>query len=303
MIQLQVDFGLLNKFFGVSPAKAVQYANKDFKEIMELEAQQGNTRAAEYKKILSDPDKIQDIFKLANLENKFIILQNMSEADLDDLLPYLKQDQLTRGLQFFTEEKLIEMCKELPMEELLVMMFQKFQMMDILKLMEDDAMNEFIMQPQVERKYAQTYMETLDNKSLEKIMVQSFGDSFKGKNKEEYLTHLEELSDDDYKRFMVSMEREQKMFMINGIVDQEADLLMLFKPDDIVKPMEMLMKGDKIKMMSKLDPEFLVPMIQELPIDLTQIVLTQIDPKDFSEILAEDFQDILSSVVLFSNKM
>ena len=63
------------------------------------------------------------------------------------------------------------------------------------------------------------------------------------------------------------------------------------------------MKEDKIKMMSKLDPEFLVPMIQELPVDLTQIVLTQIDPKDFSEILAEDFQNILSSVVLFANKM
>ncbi|MBR5303215.1 MAG: hypothetical protein IKU37_00120 [Candidatus Gastranaerophilales bacterium] len=302
MINLQVDFSLLNKFFGVTPAKAVQYANKDFKEIMELEAAQGNSKAAEYKKILSDPDKIQDIFKLANVENKFIILQNMSEADLDNLLPYLKQDQLSRGLQFFTEEKLIAMCKEVPMEALLEMIFEKFQMMDILKLMEDDAMNEFIMQPEVERKYAQKYMETLDNKTLEKIMMQSFGSSFEGKSKDEYLLHLEELSDDDYKRFMVSMEREQKMFMINGIVDQEADLLMLFKPDDLVRPMEMLMKGDKIKMMSKLDPEFLVPMIQELPIDLTQIVLTQIDPKEFSEILAEDFQDILSSVVLFTRK-
>ena len=303
MINLQVDFSLLNKFFGVTPNKAVQYANKDFKEIMELEAAQGNSKAAEYKKILADPDKIQDIFKLANLENKFIILQNMSESDLDDLLPYLKQDQLAKGLHFFTEEKLIAMCKEVPIEPLLEMIFEKFQLIDILSLMEDDAMNQFIMQPEVERKYAQKYLETLDNKILEQIMVQSFGVEFKDKNKEEYLTHLEELSDDDYKRFMVSMERENKILLINGIVDQEADLLLLFKADDIVKPMEMLMKEDKIKMMSKLDPEFLVPMIQELPVDLTQIVLTQIDPKDFSEILAEDFQNILSSVVLFANKM
>jgi hypothetical protein len=77
LINLQVDFSLLNKFFGVTPAKAVQYANKDFKEIMELEAAQGNEKAAQYKKILADPDKIQDIFKLANVENKFISLQNM----------------------------------------------------------------------------------------------------------------------------------------------------------------------------------------------------------------------------------
>ena len=99
------------------------------------------------------------------------------------------------------------------------------------------------------------------------------------------------------------MERESKIGLIDGIVEQEEDLLLLFEADDIVKPMEMLMKGDKIKLMSSLDSEFLVPMIQELPIDLTQIVLTQIDPKDFAEILTEDFQDILSSVVLFSNSM
>ena len=54
--------------------------------------------------------------------------------------------------------------------------------------------------------------------------------------------------------------------------------------------------------MSTLDSEFLIPMIQQLPLDLTQIVLTQIDSNDFAEILANDFQDILSSVVLFSNK-
>lgn len=267
---------------------------------MELEAAQGNEKAADYKKILSDPDKILDIFRLSNLENKYIILQNMAEGDLDELLPYLTQEQLTKGLQFFTEEKLIEMCKELPLEELLVMVFDKFCMMDILELMRDDSMNEFIMQPEVERKYAQQYMESLDDTKLEKIMIQTLGIEQEGKTREEYLKQLEEMNDDDYKRFLTSFERKEKMELINGIVAQEENLLLLFEADDIVKPMEKLMKEDKIKMMSKLDPEFLVPMIQELPLDLTQIVLTQIDPQDFAEILCEDFQDILSSVVLFS---
>ena len=303
MIQLQVDYTLLNKFFGIPLSRITRYANKSFEEIMELEAQQGNTKAEEYKKILSDPEKIEEIFKLSNLENKFIILQNMSEEDLDKLLPYLKQDQLAKGLQFFTEEKLVAMSKELPLEILLEMIFQKFQMVDILTLMDDDAMNKFLMEPEVEIKYAQKYFETLDQKTLEKIMMQSFGQAFEGQTKEEYLEHLQNLNQTDYKRFMVSMERESKIGLIDGIVEQEEDLLLLFEADDIVKPMEMLMKGDKIKLMSSLDSEFLVPMIQELPIDLTQIVLTQIDPKDFAEILTEDFQDILSSVVLFSNSM
>ena len=109
MINLQVDFSLLNKFFGIPISRIVQYEDKELEEIMELEAAQGNQKAQDYKKILSDPDKILEIFRLTNLENKYIILQNMAEGDLDELLPYLTQEQLTKGLQFFTEEKLIEM--------------------------------------------------------------------------------------------------------------------------------------------------------------------------------------------------
>ena len=301
MIQLQVDFTLLNKFFGVPAAKIPQYANKDIEEIMQLEAAQGNTKARDYKQILSDPEKILEIFKLTNIENKFIILQNMSEDDLDELLPYLKQEQLVLGLNFFTEEKLVTMCKELPQEELVIMIFEKFSFFDVANLMDVSAMDKFLQQPTVERKYAQNYFESLSQKELEKLMVGIYGGDFKGKSSKEYTEHLESLNDKDYQRFMLSLEREDKINLMAGIVKQDEKLLLLFEPDDLVRPMELLMKEDKVKLMSNLDSEFLIPMIQELPIDLTQIVLTQIDPKDFSEILARDFQDILSSVVLFSN--
>lgn len=300
MIQLNVDYSLLNRFFGIPIERLSQYRNKEIDEIMELEAQQGNQKAANYEKILSDPDKIYQIFKLTNVENKYIIMQNLSEHDLDNLLPYLEQDQLAKGLNFFTEEKLMQMSQELPLEPLIAMIFEKFNLFDVLELMDDDSMNQFLMQPDAERKYAQKYFETLDDKSLEKIMVYSFGIDFKDKDRDEYLEHLENLDDKKFSRFLLSMEREPKMNLINGMVDQQTDLLLLFDQQDLVAPMEFLMKDDKVKLMSTLDPEFLIPMIQELPMDLTQIVATQIDSRELSKILAEDFQDVLSSVVLFS---
>ena len=299
MIQLNVDFTLLNRFFGISPAKIQQYRNKDIDEIMKIEAAQGNTKAADYEKILTDPDKLLDIFRLTNIENKFIIIQNLSEHDLDNLLPYLNQEQLSKGLNFFTEEKLMAMCTELPLEPLIGMIFEKFDMFDILSLMDDDSMNQFLLEPEADREYVQNYFESLNDDMLEQIMVQSFGIDFKDKKRDEYLTHLENMDDTKFKSFMISMERESKMGLINNMVEQEADLLYLFEPEDIVAPMAFLMKADKVKLMSTLEPEFLVPMIQELPLDLTQIVATQIDAQDFSEILARDFQDVLSSVVLF----
>ena len=132
-------------------------------------------------------------------------------------------------------------------------------------------------------------------------MVSQLGEDYRDKSRDEYLESLENMEENTFNRFLVSMDRHAKINMIGNMVSQEQDLLLLFKNEDIAKPMEFLMKDDKIKLMKNLDTEFLVPMIQELPVDLTQIVLTQIDPRQFSEILARDFQDIMQSVVLFSN--
>ena len=60
------------------------------------------------------------------------------------------------------------------------------------------------------------------------------------------------MSNNDFQDFMFSLEREQKINLLAGIVEQEKDLLLLFKPDDLIRPMELLMKEDKVKMMSGL---------------------------------------------------
>ena len=300
MIQLNVDFPLLTKYFGISTATILQNPNKDIEEIMEIEAAKGNQKAKEYEKILADPDKLAEIFKLANVENRYIILQNMSEDDLDNLLPFLNQEQLAQGLHFFTDEKLMMLVNELPPEELIGMVFEEFSLEDVLVFMEEEAMNQFLKEPDVERKYAQKYFESLQYSELQKIMVEQFGVEYKEKSQDEYIDELKNLDDLRFSNFLLSLQREEKMGLIGGIVAQEEEFLLLFEAKDISRPMQSLMKDDKIKMMTKLDPEFLVPKIEELPVDLTQIVLTQIDPDVFAKALAKDFQNILSSVVLFS---
>lgn len=301
MIQLNLDFSLLNKFFGIPVSRIAQYENKDLKEIMELEEQQGNKKAADFEKILSDPEKLFQIFKLSNIENKYIILQNMSESDLDNLLPYLTEDQLALGLYFFTDEKLIEMTKSLPIEELALLVFEKFSTAVVLSFMDESAMDVILKEPDMERGYAQEYLESLNQNILEQLMMNAYGAEQMGKSKKEYLDYISELEDHDFQNFLLSFDKEFKMGLISGMMKQDPDLLTLFKPTDMVRPMEvMLLKDDKIKMLNNLDKEFLIPMIKELPMDLTQVVLTQIDSREFSKILAQDFDDILSSVVLFS---
>ena len=73
---------------------------------------------------------------------------------------------------------------------------------------------------------------------------------------------------------------------------------MEFENNVLVRPMINLMeKEDIIKTMTNLEPEFLIPMIEELPKDLIQVVATQIDPTDFSEILSREFPDLLMEML------
>ena len=108
------------------------------------------------------------------------------------------------------------------------------------------------------------------------------------------------MSDGDYQRFLLTIERKNKIDMICSMTEQDEKLRNLFDPNDLVNPMTLIMKDDKVKMMKNIKQEFLVPMVKELPLDLTQIVLTQIDPTDFAKVLARDFQNVLGEVVLFA---
>ena len=56
-------------------------------------------------------------------------------------------------------------------------------------------------------------------------------------------------------------------------------------------------KQDMINSANAIEPEQLVKMLEKLPKDLTAVVMTQIDPKIFADILIENFQNILSQII------
>jgi len=69
------------------------------------------------------------------------------------------------------------------------------------------------------------------------------------------------------------------------------------KNRNLRKTKGLLKKEYLIKTMTTLDPEFLVPMIEELPKDLIQVVATQIDPNDFADMLSSEFPDLIMEML------
>ncbi len=288
----------MTQYFEISTRRLNEYATKSIEEIMELEQEQGNSAAALISSAMQNPQKLAKLLQLMDPKNRFLIIRNLSENDLEKLIPYLEQDDLLWGLRYFRVDKIIEMLNKLPTEELLSVVLQNFTLKDIFSLMPTQEMNKFLENDEVERKDVMKYFESLDPTELERILVEQFGVQMKEKNQEEQLQFLEAMKDDDFTKMLQRMKRTDKIDLMVGLCKEKPKLMEEINPENITRPMRTMEKHDILKSMEVLDPEFLIPMVEELPPDLLQVVATQIDPIVFAQVLIDEFPDVLSKIAL-----
>ena len=117
-IVLDTNMKLLADRMSISSSRMVKdYGLKTVDEIIEAEAAQGNTRALTFARDLyTSPDKLINIFKLYDVENKFVIINNMDSQTRELILPMLNSEDLVMGLYFFKQDKLLEMLQKVSSE-------------------------------------------------------------------------------------------------------------------------------------------------------------------------------------------
>ncbi len=298
MIQLNLDLNYLSQYFEITTQRLNEYASKSIEEVMELELEQGNDYAALISSAMQNPQKLAKLLQLVDPKNRYLIIRNLSENDLEKLIPYLEQDDLLWGLRYFRVDKIIEMLNKLPTEELMSVVLQRFTLKDIFMLMPTDEIDKFLENEKVERKDVMKYFESLDPSELERILVEQFGSVMKDKKPEEQLKFMESLKDDDFTKMLQGMKKKDKVGLMVSLCNEKPKLLEEIDPENITRPMRTMEKHDILKCMEVLDPEFLVPMVLELPPDLLQVVATQIDPQVFAQVLIDEFPDVLSKIAL-----
>ena len=143
MIQLNLDLNYLTQYFEITTQRLNEYSAKSIEEIMELEEQEGNQAASLLSAAMQNPDKLAKLLQLVDPKNRYLIIRNLSENDLDKLLPYLEQEDLLWGLKYFRVDKIIEMLNKLPTEELMSVVLQRFTLKDIFLLMPQEDINKF----------------------------------------------------------------------------------------------------------------------------------------------------------------
>src|SRR5574344_498921 len=303
MIRLEVDLRYLTKNYEIGTQRINQYGAKSIDEIMEAEAAQGNTQAADYQQnVVNDPKELVKLFKLSNAKNRYAILSQMNSQDLEYMLQFLTTEDLQMGLMFFTKEKILNLIYALPKNKICTILFQTFSPEQFLKMIPEKEINKFFESDKLDKNKILDFVKTIPedklNKMVEKYMFQEEGKVQEDNNwsKEHTVKWLEQLKPDQFKKALQCFERDEKSALILNLTKEDKSLFTEFSKNALTMPLAQLDKSEIVKSMNKLEPEDLIKMVDQLPDQLLAVVVTQIDPMVFAEVLSKNFQDILSEI-------
>ena len=303
MIRLDIDLSYLTQNFEIGTQRLNQYGSKSIDEIMETEAAQGNTKAADFQQeVVNDPKELIKLFKLSNARNRYAILSQMNSSDLEYFLNFLDPSDIQMGLMFFTKEKILDLIYDLPKNKICSIVFQAFSIEQFLKMIPEKEINKFFESDKLDKNKILDFVETLPpeklNKMVEQYMFKEEGKLQEDNNwsQEHVVKWLDQLQPEKFKKALQYFEREEKQDLILYLTKEDNNLLTEFSKNALTFPLKQLDKVDIVKNMNKLEPDDLIKMANELPDDLLAVVITQIDPMVFAELLSKNFQDIIAEI-------
>ncbi len=299
-ITIDANLSVIQNKLNISTTRMAMYAERSVDEIIESEAKAGNTRALQYaRELSSNPDQLIKTFELDQPGNKLTILQEMNENEIMDILPEVDKEGLMLGLNFFTQEKMLYLLEDAPIEEVVNMSLEVLPLNQILEMIPSKELDKFVQNKDLDPKLVLDFIDKLPPEVLAQMV-----ETVTGVPLEEAHLDAKELTKmiagfdkDTYIDAMVAMDDEAKRSLIAMMSKKEPEVLQLFDAKNYTKSLAMLQKPDMMKGTIALEPETMVNMLGELPKELLAIVATQVDTKEFAEILIKKHQDLLAEVI------
>lgn len=279
----------------ITSSRMIQdYGLSTVDEIIEAEAQRGNTHAIKHaKEYYHSPEKLIKLFELTNVENKFVLLNKMNNSTREKVLPLLAQEDLVMGLYFFTQEKLLEMLMQTNIEELVRVVQEAFPLDQIVMMFTEEDLMNFFMHDELERYDVMKQIKSLPPEILQKFIEGVTGMPVEETGSNNFIQSLEKFSDDDFKKFMSQIDPDVQRQLTFQLTKQNPDYLTLFENKTYVNMLNTMLKPEMVKPMIMLNKETLVNMISELPSDMMSIVASQVDTKRFAIFLQKGHMDLI----------
>ena len=297
MINLEVNLKYLTDHYDIGAEQLKMYRGKSLKEIMEIEAKNGNEKASDFNiNIYSDPAELVKIFRLMDPENRFLIIKNMCYNDKLRLMSMLEKGEMLIALRFFQKDKLLDMLKNVDKEKLLKVIMQKYNLEEFMLMLPEKEQDKFFDSKKITPNQIIKGVEHLEPEQISRMLENVTGVSQQGKSKKEMIETLKTMKPEMLKTAVKSLEQEEKAFVMYKMAKEDPKVLKELSTEAYMIPLQQLNKGDLIESMGALEEEDLMDMLSELPEELMAVAATQLDPDKFADLLAKEFSGILGQM-------
>ena len=298
-IAIDTNLVYLQNRLNLSAEKLEMYQGKSIEEVLEAEAASGNQLAIQLaEELMTNVNLLIEIFKLADPNNKFMILMNLSEQELEAFLPLMEKEDLAQGLMYFTQEKLLKMLEEVPPEQLVRTVLEMFSKEEVIELMPEEQLDKLLTSHELDKNKVLEHLKSIPQEYLAQIIESVTGQICEEKNNLDMVKKIGNFNPLEYKEALTSLQPTQKQQLTLALVKENPELLQLFDPrayTDMINQEKQ--KPEVVKAMAVLEEEEIIKMLGELPNDLMSIVITQIDTEVFADHLMKKHPELIAELI------
>ena len=208
-IKIDTDLAYIQSKLNISDSKMEIYKDKTVEEILEAEAASGNQAAIQLAAdMFTDSSILIELFQLADPQNKLTIMKEMTSSQLEKLVPMLEEDDLIQGLQYFTQDSLLDMLKDIPKEELLKAVFQMFSESEVIEHMPERELDRLLTSFEMDKEMLLQNLKSIPEMYLQQILESVTGQEAQGNNTE-LVQQISQLGDLNYKNAIMNLEPTQ----------------------------------------------------------------------------------------------
>lgn len=301
-ISLNTDQYHLMTKLNITTSRMHDYADRSVDEIIDAEAENGNTLAKDYgRKLFGNPDELIETFQLADPTNKYNIINQMSAEQREKVLELLDSEDMVIGLNFFTQEKLAQMLGKVSVAESASVALEAFPLSQIIAMMPEEEMESFFMSSDIPKESLTAQLRNVRPELLIQMTEGMTGQAADQGDVSKLIAQLSALPDSQFKETMTTLDPDVQQSIVFQMANDDKNVLLHFSNQSYTDMVSDLQKPDMVKSMIALDTESLQRMTKQLPEDLFSIVATQVDTKEFAKLLIDRCPDLLEKFASMAN--
>ncbi len=301
-ISLNTDQYHLMTKLNITTSRMHDYADRSVDEIIDAEAENGNTLAKDYgRKLFGNPDELIETFQLADPTNKYNIINQMSAEQREKVLELLDSEDMVIGLNFFTQEKLAQMLGKVSVAESASVALEAFPLSQIIAMMPEEELEGFFMSSEIPKEAFTAQLRNLDPELLIQMTEGITGQAADQSDASKLIAQIMALPDKQFKETMAALDPEIQQNIAFQMASEDKNVLLSFSGQSFNDMVSGLQKPDMVKSMIALDADSLQRMTKQLPEDLFSIVATQVDTRQFAQLLIDRCPELLEKFTSMAN--